>query len=85
MSALGKLVPDGRTDRQTDGHCDSLGSLSEPKKHYQSSLIILARETKLTKKDVLEILPESHPPYQTFNALCFILWLKDENYNFRVK
>ena len=47
--------------------------------------IILARETKLTKKDVLEILPESHPPYQTFNALCFILWLEDENYNFRVK
>ena len=27
-------------------------------KQYQTSLIILARETKLTKKDVLEILPD---------------------------
>ena len=49
------------------------------KKQYQTSLIILARETKLTKKDVLEILPESHPPYQTFNVLMHCAFYTDKN------
>ena len=34
FSALDKLVPDGRTDRQTERQSDSLGSLTEPKRFY---------------------------------------------------